>query len=70
MTSFFFHFFMVMDDGCFLLYSQVALLPDFNSALSGLNFVALVLANFTVRIESKVLKPMLALNGVLFFLPC
>ena len=38
-----------------------------NSALSGLNFVALGLANFTIRIDFIVLKPMLALNGVLFF---
>ena len=55
-----------VDDECLLLYSQVALLADFKSALSGLNFVALGLASFTVNIEPKVLNPMLAQNVVLF----
>ena len=55
------------EDACLSLYPQVALLAGFKSALSGLNFVAFKLANFTVRIDLKVLKPMLALNGVLFF---
>ena len=50
-----------------LLYSQVALLAYFNSASSGLNFVALRFTNFTVRIDPKLLKPMFALNNVLFF---
>ena len=35
----------------------IALLAGFKSALSDLNFVALGLANFIVRIEPKVLKP-------------
>ena len=55
-----------VDDECLLLYSQVALLADFKSALSGLNFVALGLASFTVNIESKVLNPIVAQNVVLF----
>ena len=55
-----------VDYECLLLYSQVALLADFKSALSGLNFVALGLANFTVNIEPKVLNPILARNVVLF----
>ena len=42
-----------VDDECLLLYSQVALLADFKSALSALNFVALGLASFAVNIESK-----------------
>ena len=72
MTSFFFFFyvFVVMDDEedeCLLLYSKVSLLADFNGVFSGLNFVAFGLANFTVRINPKVLKPMLGLNGVSFF---
>ena len=50
-----------------LLYSQVALLAYFNNASSGLNFVALRFTNFTVRIDPKLLKPMFALNNVLFF---
>ena len=54
-----------VDDDCLLLYSQVALLADFKSALSGLNFVALGLASFTVNIEPKVLNTILAQN-VLF----
>ena len=61
--------FVVLDDEedeCFLLYSQVALLTELNSVLSGLNFAAFGLANFTVRIDPKVLKSMLALN-VFFF---
>ena len=65
----FFYFVVVMydeEDTCLLLNSEVALLADFDSTLSGLNFVAFGLANFTVRIDSKVLKPMLAVNGVLF----
>lgn len=72
MTSFFFFFyvFVVMDDEedeCLLLYSKVSLLADFNGVFSGLNFVAFGLANFAVRINPKVLKPMLGLNGVSFF---
>ena len=55
------------EDTCLLLNSQVALLADFDSTLSGLNFVAFRLANFTVRIDPKVLKPMVAVNGVSFF---
>ena len=53
-------------DECLLLYSQVALLADFKSALSDLNFVALGLASFTVNIEPKVLNLILARNVVLF----
>ena len=49
------------------VYSQVALLADFNSALSGLTFIPFGFANFTVRIDLKVLKPIFALNGILFF---
>ena len=49
-----------------LLYSQVSLLADFNSALPGLNFVAFGLVNFTERTDLKVLKLMLALNDILF----
>ena len=55
-----------VDDECLLLYSQVALLADFKSALSGLNFVALGLASFTVNIEPKLLNSILAGNVVLF----
>ena len=55
-----------VDDECLLLYSQVALLADFKSALSGLNFVALGLASFTVKIKPKVLNPIVARNIVLF----
>ena len=55
-----------VDDDCLLLYSQVALLADFKSALSGLNFVALGLASFTVNIEPKLLNSILAGNVVLF----
>ena len=55
------------EDGCLLLYSHIALLDDFNSALSGLTFVAFGLANSTARIDPKVMKPMLALDGFLFF---
>ena len=55
-----------VDDECLLLYSQVALLADFKSALSGLNFVALGLASFTVNIEPKVLNLIPARNVVLF----
>ena len=54
-----------VDDERLLLYSQAALLADFKSALSGLNFVALGLASFTVNIEPKVLNTILAQN-VLF----
>ena len=67
MTSFF-YFFVVTDDKgneCLLLYSQAALLADFNSGLSGLNFVSFGLDNFTVKIDPTVLKPKLAY--VLFF---
>ena len=55
-----------VDDECLLLYSQVALLADFKSALSALNFVALGLASFTVNIEPKVLNPIQARDVVLF----
>ena len=55
-----------VDDECLLLYSQVALLADFKSALSDLNFVALGLASFTVNIEPKLLNSILAGNVVLF----
>ena len=55
-----------VDDECLLLYSQVVLLADLKSALSGLNFVALGLASFTVNIKPKVLNPTLARNVVLF----
>ena len=55
-----------VDDECLLLYSQVALLADFKSALAGLNFVALGLASFTVNIETNMLNPILARNVVLF----
>ena len=55
-----------VDDECLLLYSQVVLLADLKSALSGLNFVALGLASFTVNIKPKVLNPILARNVVLF----
>ena len=55
-----------VDDECLLLYSQVALLTDFKSALSGLSFVALGLASFTLNIEPKVMNPMLARNVVCF----
>ena len=55
-----------VDDECLLLYSQVALLADFKSVFSGLNFVALGLANFTVNTGPKVLNPILARNVVLF----
>ena len=48
-----------VDDECLLLFSKVALLADFKSPLSGLNFVALGLACFTVNIEPKVLNPVL-----------
>ena len=47
MVTSFFYFLLVMDDekdDCFLLYSQVALLADFNSAFSGLTFVKFRLA--------------------------
>ena len=54
------------DDKCLLLYSQVALLAEFKSALSGLNFLALGLASFTGNIEPKVLNPILARNVLLF----
>ena len=55
-----------VDDECLLLYSQVVLLADLKSALSGLNFVALGLASFTVNIKPKVLNPILARSVVLF----
>ena len=55
-----------VDNDCLLLYSQVALLADFKSAMSDLNFVALGLGSFTVNIEPKVLNPILARNFVLF----
>ena len=55
-----------VDDECLLLYSQVALLADFKSALLGLSFVALGLASFTLNIEPKVMNPMLARNVVCF----
>ena len=55
------------EDECLLLYSEVSLLAEFNGVFSGLNFVAFGLANVTVRINPKVLKLMLALNGVSFF---
>ena len=55
-----------VDDECLLLYSQVALLADFKSALADLNFVALGLASFTVNIETNMLNPILARNVVLF----
>ena len=55
------------EDTCLLLNSQVALLADFDSTLSGLNFVAFRLTKFTVRIDPKVLKSMVAVNGVSFF---
>ena len=55
-----------VDDVCPLLYSQVALLADFENALAGLNFVALGLASFTVNIETNMLNPILARNVVLF----
>ena len=55
-----------VDDKCLLLYSQVALLAEFKSALSGLNFLALGLASFTGNIEPKVLNPILARNVLLF----
>ena len=55
-----------VDDERLLLYSQAALLADFKSALSGLNFVALGLASFTVNIEPKLLNSILAGNVVLF----
>ena len=55
-----------VDDECLFLYFQVALLADFKSAFSGLNFAALGLASFTVNIEPKVLNPILARNFVLF----
>ena len=45
-----------VDDECLLLYCQVALLADFKSALSGLNFLALGLASFTVNMEPQVFK--------------
>ena len=54
-----------VDDECLLLYSQIALLADLKS-VSGLNFLALGLASFTVNIEPKVLNPILARNVVLF----
>ena len=55
------------EEECFLSNSLVVLLADFNSALSGLSFVVFGLPNYTVRIDPKVWKPMLALNGVFFF---
>ena len=55
-----------VDDDCLLLYSQVALLADFKSVLSGLNFAALGLASFTVNIEPKLLNPILPQNVVSF----
>ena len=55
-----------VDDECLLLYSQVALLADLKSALSGSNFVVLELASFTGNIEPKVLNQILARNVVLF----
>ena len=55
-----------VDDECLLLYSQVALLADFESALAGLNFVALGLASFTVNIETTMLNPILARKVALF----
>ena len=55
-----------VDDKCLLLYSEVALLAEFKSALSGLNFLALGLASFTGNIEPKVLNPILARNVLLF----
>ena len=54
-----------VDDECLLLYSQIALLADLKS-VSGLIFLALGLASFTVNIEPKVLNPILARNVVLF----
>ena len=54
-----------VDDECLLLYSQIALLAYLKS-VSGLNFLALGLASFTVNIEPKVLNPILARNVVLF----
>ena len=43
-----------VDDECLLLYYQVALLADFQSAFSGL---ALGLASFTLNIEPEVFNP-------------
>ena len=54
------------EDECLLLYSQVSLLAEFNGVFSGLISVTFGLANFTARINPKVLKPMLALNSVSF----
>lgn len=72
MTSPFFTFlwYWMMRKTSVLLYSQVSLLADFNSALPGLNFVAFGLVNFTERTDLKVFKSMLAVNDILFFLPC
>ena len=55
MVTSFFYFLLVMDDEKderFLLYSQVALLADFNSAFSGLTFVKFRLAYFKNRFQS------------------
>ena len=55
-----------VDDEYLLMYSRVLYSADLKSALSGLNFVALGLASFTVNIEPKELNPILAGNVVLF----
>ena len=46
-----------VDDECLLLYYQVALLADFKSAFSRLNFVGLGLASPTLNIEPEMFNP-------------
>ena len=50
----------------FMIVSN-CVLADFNRALSGLNFAALRLANFTVIIDPEVLKHTIAVNDILLF---
>ena len=55
-----------VDDECLLLYYQVALLADFKSAFSRLNFVGLGLASLTLNIEPEVFNPIRDWKVVLF----
>ena len=55
-----------VDDECLLLYYQVALLADFKSAFSRLNFVGLGLASLTLNIEPEVFSPIRDQKVVLF----
>ena len=55
-----------VDDECLLLYYQVALLADFKSAFSRLNFVGLGLASLTLNIEPEVFNAIRDRKVVLF----